>query len=222
MKLFLALPVYGGYNAHFVTCLLELVRRPPCDLMVRPLVGDSLVARARNNLAKQFLQSDCTHLLFLDTDLLFSVEHIRRLISHPACPIVCGLYPKKQRDLAWVCNVIPGEEPTETGLQKVKYAGTGCMLIERRVFEEMIGAFGTAITYQPDAGEEGEAWDFFATGPRPDAVTGAIRYHSEDWGFCQRAASLGIPIWMDTEVVLKHVGEIAFPLQAIEEFAVPG
>lgn len=222
MKLFLGLPVYGGYNAHFVHSLLALVtaRPRPCEMVIRPCVGDSLVARARNRLCAQFLASDCTHLLFLDTDLIFSVEQIRRLLDHgERVPIVCGLYPKKQRELGWVCNLLDGDagETGASGLRAVKYAGTGCMLVAREVFERMKAAL-PEIEYDPDDGDEpGLKWDFFGTGVRQ--FEGRRRYLSEDWMFCQRAWDLHTPVLVDTQVVLKHVGECVYPLQELAAFA---
>lgn len=221
MKLFLALPVYGGYNAHFVHCLLELVAaKRDYPIVIRPHVGDSLVARARNNLAAQFLASDCTHLLFLDTDLIFSPAHITKLVEHArnGCGVVCGLYPKKQRELGWVCNILDSAEPpAEDGLQRVKYAGTGCMLIARTMFDVLRKNF-PEIEYDPDEGDApGVKWDFFATGVR--GFEGRRRYLSEDWMFCQRVLDCGQDIWMDTTVILKHVGEFIYPLQDIDTFA---
>lgn len=227
MKLFLALPVYGAYNAHFVHSLLQLVAQRPCELVIRPCVGDSLVARARNRLCAEFLASDCTHLLFLDTDLIFSVDHIARLVKHAELSelkVICGLYPKKQLELGWVCNVFDEEQPVhEDGLQRVKYAGTGCMLIARSLLNDMRLAL-PGIEYDPDEGDSpGIKWDFFATGVRTfegSAGTPARRrYLSEDWMFCQRILDLGHDIWMDTQIVLKHVGEMVYPLQEIESFA---
>lgn len=221
MKLFIALPVYGGYHPHFVASLMQLLTHKalPCEIVIRPCVGDSLVARARNRLAAQFLASDCTHLLFLDTDLIFSPEHIARLISHNV-PIVAGLYPKKQTELAWVCNMLEGTEPDPvSGLQPVKYAGTGCLLIERLVLEVMISAH-PELRYDPDDGDEpGTKYDFFSCGVWACPKTGRRRYLSEDWWFCQRAHDLGLNVLMDTQVVLKHCGDAIYPLQPIEAFA---
>lgn len=221
MKLFIALPVYGGCDPFFMRSLLELVQRPPCDIMVRLHVGDSLVSRARNILCAEFLASGATHLLFLDTDLIFSPKDIARLVNHAkeGRQIVGGLYPKKQKELAWVCNLLDEpKEPLANGLQQVKYAGTGCLLISRQVFETMFTRI-PELAYDPDEGDRpGVKWDFFGVGVRefPD---GTRRYLSEDWMFCQRAADLGWPIWMDTKVVLKHVGQMVYPLQSVEEFA---
>ena len=223
-KVFLGMPVYGGYDPSFVSSLMHLLGKRPCPMVVRPCVGDSLVARARNRLAAQFLASDCTHLLFLDTDLIFSPDHIARLVSHDE-PIVAGLYPKKQTDLAWVCNLDEGSETDDRGLHPARYAGTGCLLIAREVFEK-IRELHPEIEYDPDEGDTGEVkWDFFATGVRlfeGSAGTPARRrYLSEDWMFCQRALDLGSDIWMDTGVILRHVGECVYPLQEIESFADP-
>jgi hypothetical protein len=217
-KIFLGLPVYGGYDPHFTASLMALLTNRPCHLIAHPCVGDSLVARARNRIAAKFLASNCTHLLFLDTDLIFSVDQIARLISHDE-PVVAGLYPKKQVELAWVCNTLPDVEADDRGLQPVRYAGTGCLLIAREVLEAMRDRW-PELEYDPDDGDEpGVKWDFFSCGVYRCPDTGLRRYLSEDWWFCQRALDLGLKIWMDTQVVLKHVGQAVYPIQAIDTFA---
>jgi hypothetical protein len=212
MKLFIALPVYGGYDPYFINSLLQLQEEPPCSLIVRPCIGDSLVARARNKLAAEFLESDATHMLFLDTDLIFTPQHVARLLSHDK-PVIAGLYPKKQRELAWVVNTLPGQEPDENGLQKVKYIGTGFLMIKREVLERMAAEI-PGIAYVTDAGQvQRTEHDFFPTGPMLDPEQGTTRYHSEDWGFCRRALDLGYDVYADTRVALKHVGQMVYPLQ---------
>lgn len=217
-KLFLGLPVYGGYDPHFIESLLQLVQRPPCDMIVRSQIGDSLVARARNNLAARFLASDCTHLLFLDTDLIFSPEHIAKLVSHldtDHVHVVAGLYPKKQRELGWVCNMLEAPQTERPdGLVRVKYAGTGCLCISRGVFELMRDEM-PHIEYDPDAGDTpGVKWDFFGTGVR--RFGDRRRYLSEDWEFCQRVIDIGLDVFVDPSVVLKHVGQFVYPFQDLE------
>ena len=211
-KVFIGLPVYGGYNAHFIHSLIPLLLAPPCSVTVGPCIGDSLVARARNKLAADFLESDCTHILFLDTDLIFSVQAITRLLSHDVA-IVGGLYPKKQAKLEWVCNMLPQSEPEKSGLQRVKYIGTGALLISRIVLETMVRDYGPTIQYQTDRGQQPRTeHDFFPCAPMMDIEHGQVRYHSEDWGFCRRALDIGFTIFADTCVVLKHVGDCIYPL----------
>ncbi len=220
IKLMLGLPVYGGYHPHFIPGLLDLVRRPPCHLQICPMVGDSLVSRARNRIVARFLMSECTHLLFLDTDLIFSPDHVERLLSHGK-PFLIGLYPKKQEQLSWVCNTREefGLRDPDTGLQRILYGGTGCMLIAREVIEAIIAAHPESA-YQPDDGEDNQPLhDIFRVGVYEDPVAKRRRYLSEDWFFCQYAMDAGYPLYADTHVVLKHCGDAIYPLTLGKEDA---
>jgi len=223
----LATPIYGGVDPYFHESMMSVVtdKNRIYGVRVRPLIGDSLVSRARNRLATEFLKSDATHLFFIDSDLIFSAEHVARIASHAArgVPIVAGLYPKKQRQLGWVCNVLDRPtEPDKFDLQPVKYAGTGFLCIAREVLETMMAAHPEA-RYDPDDGDDwqGDLWEFFPVGIRQCPETGRRRMLSEDWWFCQRAIDLGYKIMMDTRVVCKHVGSMIYPLDTIESFAKP-
>lgn len=215
-KVFLAVPTYGGMEPLFVTSLLRFYMQHTAkvqrdehtfDLHMQFKIGDSLVCRARNHLAADFLRSGCTHLLFLDSDLIFGLDQIERLVSHQK-PIICGLYPHKKPRLEWVCNLIEGEEADERGLHPVRYAGTGCMLIAREVLDKMIFNFPDQY-FVPEAGEEHGGWDLFRVGVH----YGSQRYLSEDWFFCQNARDLGYTVLMDTCVVLQHIGTAVYPLE---------
>lgn len=64
------------------------------------LSNESLITRARNLLVDSFLQTDCTHLLFIDSDIEFRPKDVLELLS--LCDekdIVCGPYPKK--NICW-------------------------------------------------------------------------------------------------------------------------
>jgi FkbM family methyltransferase len=229
VTLSLAIPVYGGVDPHFYASMLALTsRRGERDYRIHlppALVGESLVCRARNRLACDFLDSGASHLLFIDSDLIFSPEHVDRIAAHAArgVPIVAGLYPKKQRALGWVCNVLePCPAPDEHDLQSVKYAGTGFLCIAREVFEAMMAAYPEA-RYDPDDGDayDRDLWEFFPVGIRECPETGRRRLLSEDWWFCQRARDLGYEVMMDTRIVLKHVGQFIYPFDSIEDFATP-
>jgi hypothetical protein len=59
--------------------------------------GDSYVSRAKNNLVHEFLKSDFTHLMIIDSDETWNAEGFARLLraSLHGCEIVAGLYPCK-------------------------------------------------------------------------------------------------------------------------------
>jgi FkbM family methyltransferase len=216
-KLFVALPVYGGLNPLFSQCLLKLISNPPCELSVRMNCGDSLVSRSRNSLTADFLESDCTHLLFIDTDLIFSNEHVARILAQPE-PVVGGLYPKKQQGpLAWVINATEKPSPVlPSGLQRVRYVGTGFLRVARHVFEEMIRWFGDDLAYTPDQDRVRTEHDFWTVGTYKYA-NGFKRYLSEDWYFCQRWMDMGGDVYADTRIILKHVGQAIYPLKTQEQ-----
>lgn len=209
-KIYFAMPIDNGYKRQWDHCCRNLRLDPPCDILEHEIIGDSLVSRARNSLSAAFLKTDCTHLLFIDSDMTFYPEDVAKMLAHDL-PIIAGFYPKKQAELAWVMNALPNEGPDARGLQKVRYAGTGFMLIARGVFERMRDEF-PELAYHPDSDPKGTEWDFWQVGVYHSKIDGFRRYLSEDWFFCQRCLDMGIPVYMDTSIVAEHIGEVAFPL----------
>lgn len=217
-SLFIGTPCYGGVaHVPFISALISTCTRLPGRKHVR-FVQDSLVTRARNNIAAEFLRSDYTHLLFIDADIDFRAEHVTALLEHDR-EIVCGLYPKKVfGDPQWVINTLPGEQKQyEDGpLSEVKYAGTGFMLIARNALEKIIAAH-PELHYLADTDESGEGardrWDIFG-----DPVIDG-RKLSEDWYFCHLWRELGGKIWVDRRVHLGHIGQLRFPTVDESTFA---
>lgn len=217
-KLFIGVPVYGGVDPHFFKCWSHLVAsnsgQLPYPLILYPHCGDSLVSRARNHVTRMFLESDATHLLFIDSDLVFSSEHITRIMSHDL-DIVGGVYCKKSEgDVQVVCNSVGKSENRPSGVSEVGYIGTGFLCVSRKVFEVMIQEFGKDIWYLIDPDHTKREYDFWHTGVYDygEAVTPRRRYLSEDWWFCQKAMDVGFRVWMDMGVILGHSGNAIYPL----------
>ena len=166
-KLFIGLPVYSQMATSFVNCLLALQARKPLPMEIHQGSGDG-VARTRNILTSQFLKSDCTHLLFIDCDLIFSAEHIVKLLEANQ-PVIGGFYPKKQQGrLEWVINTLDPHPPVRPdGLQQVRYIGTGFICIERSVVERMIKAHPESKFREDYANREiaHEIWPMTLYGP---------------------------------------------------------
>lgn len=216
-KLFIGIPVHQTVDPNFFQSMLHFTQENKIPCMMSNLAGDSAVGRARNMITRKFLDSDCDKLLFIDSDLTFSAQHVERLFNHNL-DIVAGLYPKKQQGpVQWVINTLdtPGEVLPDK-LYEVKYVGTGFLMIDRSVFEKMVKGFGSEIAYISDADHKTVEWDFWHMGvyEYPD---GYRRWLSEDWWFCQMARDLGIKIWADGHVILKHTGMVQYPLITQEQ-----
>ena len=92
------------------------------------------IDRVRNNLVEEALKEGCTHVLFLDSDIILEPDSVLRLLWH-RFPIVSGVYPDRGgRGNAWKdgknCWV-------EKGSIIVDECGMGCCLIDSRVFERV-------------------------------------------------------------------------------------
>ena len=106
-KIFIATPMYGaqctGQYAKSCIDLGMLASKYGVETSFYYLFNESLITRARNYLADEFLRSGCTHLMFIDADIGFDPNDVLALaaIADPNSDkdIVCGPYPKKT--IAW-------------------------------------------------------------------------------------------------------------------------
>lgn len=230
-RICLAMPVYGKIDVPFVQCLMGMLASIQEIAMWDFLPGDSLVNRARNNLAKRFLEGfpgedkegnkvTVKHdwLLFLDTDLVFRAEDVQKLYAlglKKGPGIYCGTYPIKQLKPKVVFNNMPNCVPDEEGIVEVREAGTGFMLIHRNVFEQMQEKLKDEIEYDVDMGIPTDkptiAWDFFSVGVYFDPLLKKKRFLSEDWYFCQRWRALGGKILMHSKISCNHIGVFSYP-----------
>ena len=216
-KVFIALAINREVTAPTMMSLAKLIASGRASGKLRFNNQDG-VARSRNRLAADFLETDCTHLLFIDSDIVFTVEDFDRVTGHDV-PVVGGLYPLRgTEDLEWCAEgIVPPPPIRPDGLQQVKRTGTGFMCIAREVFERMLLQFGHEIEYTSDMGGQPQGsprrteWDFWPMGVYqfPD---GSRRYLTEDWFFCQKWMDMGGEIFADTHALLQHVGAACWPL----------
>lgn len=83
-----------------IPCLVDLFRvldEAEIEYHYEQVNGDSYVDRAKNALVHQFLKSDATHLMIIDSDETWNVEGFAKLLraSMQGCEVVAGLYPCK-------------------------------------------------------------------------------------------------------------------------------
>jgi len=238
-KLFIATPMYGGMNhgLYMKSCLdlQGLCFQYGIETKFSFLFNESLITRARNYLVDEFLhRSDCTHLLFLDSDISFDPRDVIAMLALDK-EVIGGPYPKKA--IKWV-NVkkaitknpdiepqmlekVAGDfvfNPVKGTLQfsvteplEVLEIGTGFMMVSREVFPKWEAAY-PEFRYKPD--HVGQA---HFDGTRYihayfDTVIDkkSERYLSEDYMFCQWWRNIGGKIYLCPWVKTAHIGTYHF------------
>lgn len=197
-------PCYDGKaETQSLQTIFQCMNHPDSHVAgIQYLNGDSLISRARNKIAKYFLDTDKKYLLFIDNDIIFQPADIEQLRSHDK-PIVGGVYFKKKipyEPVANTCLAIEGD------LHEMAEIGTGFMMIRRDVFEQII-EMHPELAYRNENDEvKGTYYDFFRVGVNPHG-----RYLSEDYFFCELARSCGFKVYLDTSVIVQHKGHAIYP-----------
>ena len=202
MSLFIALPMYGGFcmTPFFGSCLQLKEALHEISHQFYTLTNESAVHRARNQCAKAFLSTDYERLMFIDSDIEFNAEDVGKLWGMDA-DIAVGAYSMKKmgaKKAAWINGALVDDLSDYSGCIEVDYAGTGFMMIKRKVFDVMSDHVDVVET------EEGMRKQFFHF-PIRDGIE-----LPEDYEFCRAAKACGFKVTMDPTIELKHYGLYGF------------
>lgn len=243
-KLFVAVPMYGGQCAGMFTRsiadLSALCTHYGIQVRFYFLFNESLITRARNYCADEFMRSGDTHMLFIDSDIGFNANDIIAMLAlqtdESPYDIIAGPYPKKC--ISWekiklaVDKGVADEDPSvlekfvgdyvfnpRSGTREIKLnepvevmeAGTGFMMIRRKTFE-MYDAAYPELMYKPDHVRT----EHFDGSREIMAYFDCIidpetkRYLSEDYMFCYNVNKMGGHIYLCPWMQLQHVGMYVF------------
>ena len=226
-------PCHSDVTMHYTQAVLELQQ-----LCIKKgiritftLLKSSLITQGRNLCVSAFLESPCTHMLFIDSDIYFRAESIfkmldldKELISIPY-PLKTMMWDKLYQkfnegavknagDIHRFLNTYPmkvadAEHITlDSGVMEVTHSPTGCMLIKRSVFDKMIKKYPDKNIVQKTVinGEyvdRPNLWNFFDCIHDPETKT----YMGEDFSFCKLWKDIGGTCYVYVNDPIIHVGE---------------
>lgn len=190
MKLLIAVPTYDYMHYQFVECLTKLIRVLDEDGIDYEVAfqGGTLVYVGRDKLAKKAIKEGFSHVLWLDSDMIFNEDILDNLFL-TGKPFVTGIaHGRRAPHVSCIFKEIyPGIDRWEGHdypHEAFKIAGCGfaCVLIETRIMKDVLDRNGTV---------------FFP-----------MRELGEDLAFCKRATDLGYEIWAEPKVWMGHIGHI--------------
>lgn len=167
-----------GLFARSLADLSALCTHYGIQLQIHMLFNESLIPRARNYCADEFMRSDCEHFMFIDADIGFNPHDVIAMMAmqytDPNYHVICGPYPKKCISWEKIVQAVnmgkadedpnnlekyvgdyvfnPKSDQREIPIGqpvKVLEGGTGFMMISREAFEKFQAAFPERM-YRPD------------------------------------------------------------------------
>jgi hypothetical protein len=191
------------------------------QIQVANISGCSVVSRARNLIAYDFLESDCTDLMFIDSDINFDANDIFRLMawnSEPKKGIVAGIPVARKKGKVYISTLdIDADQNVQMnnmGLVRAKRVATAFMIIRRDVFTTLRDAH-PEWQYIDDRIQEKPSYSFFDFKSTPEGYVG------EDYVFCDRAREHGYEVWIDPTIKLGHMGVHEFEGSFGEDYLYP-
>ena len=228
MKIFIATPMFGSQCAGIYTDSMlrayDMYARVGLGLQHKFEYNGSLIPILRTNLAHDFLNSDATHLLFIDADIGFDPRYILEILNvqlSTGLAIVGAPYLKKNihwqkvadylqsggdiKDVnhhtgGYALETLDGVEldTTATAPVEVKYIGAGFTLIPRETFALFKSTF-PEYTYGG-----GTRTMYFTSGIQDDI------HVSEDVFFCNQIREAGGRIGCCPWMKISHQGNYVY------------
>jgi hypothetical protein len=234
MKIEIGTPMYGGqcygeYHKCVMLLTAELSNRGHM-VSFNHLYNESLIQRARNNIAaKFFIAGNADVLLFIDSDITFDPIAMADMVEEDK-DIIGAITPLKTINFEGVVkgaliqksfdnisrlggkynfNATISDDIRQNILNnesfKVKRIGTGVMSIKRNVFEVLSKKVKKYIDDSPELRFK-ERYDFFPVTIEYDEDLGDNRMMSEDYNFCNLWVKEGGDIYAKAGIVTGHNG----------------
>ena len=168
---------------------------------------------ARNHIVKEFLDTECPVLVFVDDDVGWSGEDLVKLVRHCDAdhPIVGGVYPLKSKDMREDYPVrlknMPTQQADKKGLLEVDGLPTGFMAIRREVIVAL-DALDHKRRYwtKSQTRDDRPLTSIFERQFVPGRDGEINQRYGGDYNFCRKARKIGFKSFCDPEMYFTHEG----------------
>lgn len=205
-KLGIGLPTSGSFESFTTTCINNLVQHferskyeyGSKDLEI--LTVDAHLPEARQIVVKEAASAGCSHILWIDSDMVFPADAANRLLNHHKAVVGCN-YPRRTFPCiptAYAKGTFTNDRDGvvysfgKTGLEEVSHLGMGLMLTDIDVFLHFVDP----------------PWFVFEQHGKHGFKT-----RGEDVYFCRKfAEQTGLSVWCDHDLSqqVAHIGKFPF------------
>lgn len=208
MRIAVCIPARGQMEVATAFDLAALVgytvKTTEHDLDIYTAAG-TLIFDQRNQLVKTSLAAKCDYILFIDADMRFPKDTLKRLMAHDKDIIGVNATTRSEPVTPTARNIHLGEDGSITwmpiysnqfsGIEMADGIGCGVMLIKSSVFERLQ-----------------EPYFYFEQLP-DNKILG------EDIYFCVKSKDAGIDTWVDHDLSMeiKHIGQYTYSWANIEK-----
>lgn len=216
-KVLLSSQAYSGADLRFINQLIRTLAEQPEGVQLGySFTQCSCIDVGLCIATTQFLEGPFDYFLSIDYDILFNAwndpnykygTEIKRLVdsAKETGGLVGGPYLKNGRE-DQLC-VVPLEEGEILigpggGLTEVRYLPTGFTIISRRILETLASKM-EKVQYD----ENIDIYPFFLPFIHKERGQKKGSYLTLDFAFSQRCRDAGIKVYLDTRIILGHLGK---------------
>lgn len=183
MRICIGIPAYKSIHPQTLSCLLWLVEFSKEHEFVFSVRSQHSIAHNRNKIVEEAKGAE--YLLFVDADMVFPEDVLKRLLAHGKEVVgVDSSFKELPRQTTIKHDY--AEMPKE--LFRARAVGGGILLIKTSVFEKLEKPY---FVMEHDQSE-------------------GLISKGEDVYFCEKARKAGIEIWCDPKIPIKHIGDYLY------------
>jgi hypothetical protein len=184
LRICIGIPTNRGIKAKTVKSLMSIVNTFKYDYEFVIATEGFTVAQNRIYIVEKAKEAQCTHVLFIDDDMVFPADTLDRLLAHNK--EVVGV-DSHSRTLPLKSTVLFDGTLMPKELFECIQVGTGIMLIDMKIFTRMVKPY----------------FEF-------QMMDSGFMKMGEDAWFCEEVYRLGFKVYCDPTIEVKHIGDYEY------------